>query len=50
MPAEVKNSISHRGKSLEALKGYFISNPPNEIDAEPEAKKYKENENDKWDA
>ena len=48
MPAEVKNSISHRGRALESLKAYFTVNPPSEADSsrEPEAKKLKEDGND----
>ena len=48
MPAEVKNSISHRGKALQALKTYFVSNPPTKISYETDAKKLKEDESENW--
>lgn len=51
MLAEVKNSISHRGKSLEALKAYFAANSPCElkdkrIPYETEAKRPKQDQTD----
>lgn len=41
MASEIKNSISHRGKALKALKEYFEDAKANDDFQEPENKKPK---------
>ena len=41
MPSEIKNSISHRGKALKALKEYFEDAKANDDFQEPENKRPK---------
>jgi len=48
MPSEIKNSISHRGKALKALKEYFEDAKANDDFQEPENKRPKNFTDTKW--